>query len=201
MVEVVISMFIVSVTLVASLSLAPAMLRGDQELADRARAQQLGLELLAESEAAPFDDAPAGTGARALGIDELLESIGITLGGSGSGGALESAVATLGGSAGGFRSGSLGGSVESAELNRSLFTSISDYDGWFASPPESRDGTAYDELAGWAREVQVTFIDPATLDESATETGVRRVTVRVYRGEQELASVVSFRTEAGWEAR
>jgi hypothetical protein len=98
-----------------------------------------------------------------------------------------------------------GASLESpkAELDsgRRAFDEIADYDGWEATPPQTRDGHDLPDFAGWSRAAHVTWADPATLANVGDDTGVRRVEVVVSRQGVELARLVRFRSRAGWEAR
>ena len=48
---------------------------------------------------------------------------------------------------------SAGIGLDASELtaSRATFDDVDDYDGWLASPPQQRDGTAMQELPGWSR--------------------------------------------------
>ena len=90
----------------------------------------------------------------------------------------------------GRESGESGGS-------RPDYDDVDDYDGWASSPPEERDGTALADLDAWERSVVVEFVDPNVLTTvSATETGVKRITVTVRHHGVDKASLTSIKTIA-----
>ena len=90
----------------------------------------------------------------------------------------------------GRESGESGGS-------RSSYDDVDDYDGWVSSPPEEKNGTALADLTGWERSVTVEFVDPNMLTTvSATETGVKRITVTVRHHGVDKASLTSIKTIA-----
>ncbi|GAB5405622.1 MAG: hypothetical protein Aurels2KO_38530 [Aureliella sp.] len=61
---------------------------------------------------------------------------------------------------------------------RSGFDDIDDYNGWFSSPsPTKRDGSSLPLGAGWERSVVVQFIDPSSLTPTATDLGLKKITV------------------------
>lgn len=80
--------------------------------------------------------------------------------------------------------------------NRAKFDDVDDFNGWSESPPVDRDGAAINGFSGWARTVQVEWVDPATLVVSPTEKLVKRVTVTVSRSGIQVARAVGFRTTA-----
>ncbi len=91
----------------------------------------------------------------------------------------------------GRESGESGGS-------RSAYDDVDDYDGWADSPPEDKDGTDLADLTGWERSVAVEFVDPDSLTTvSATDTGVKRITVTVRRDGVDKAALTSIKTIAG----
>jgi len=82
---------------------------------------------------------------------------------------------------------------------REAFTKIDDYDNWSSSPPKDEGGGTIPGLTGWTREVNVVTVSWLLPNvDSAVETGVRRVTVRVLRGQQVLASSTFLRS-TDWE--
>ena len=86
---------------------------------------------------------------------------------------------------------------EAATGDRSLFDDVDDYDGWSASPPQHQDGTEISELRGWTRSVSVTWVNSLNLSQiCGNDTGVKRITVTVRRGDQVVASLVALRTAA-----
>lgn len=66
--------------------------------------------------------------------------------------------------------------------NRSDYDDVDDYNGWTASPPQNKDGSAIPNLTGWMRIVAVerrSLTDPT--QSAATEKGLKHVTVQVTR--------------------
>jgi len=94
--------------------------------------------------------------------------------------------------------GSFGlGLDEVGDGSRALWEDVDDYEGWEATPPQTKQGDTLKGLAGWTRAVNVAWIDPQDPTETRTfETGVKRVTVTVHRGNMELASLVAVRAWA-----
>lgn len=81
--------------------------------------------------------------------------------------------------------------------NRADYDDVDDYDGWFASPPESKDGTSMSGYTGWKRSVVVEWVDNTDLIEvSGSDTGVKRITVTVTRDGRTLAELVALRAGA-----
>lgn len=88
-------------------------------------------------------------------------------------------------------------STESAAGNRSLFDDVDDYHNWTATPPETKDGAPLTDFAGLTRTVTTPWVDPSDLSaEKNYETGVKRITVRVKRGDYVLAERVAIKTVA-----
>lgn len=88
---------------------------------------------------------------------------------------------------------------EAGELQtaRSGLNDVDDYNGLNDSPPAARDGTTIPGLTGWKRTVSVAWVylaSPATT--SLTETGVKRITVSVYRGSVKMAELSAYRAAA-----
>ncbi|MFQ5413798.1 MAG: prepilin-type N-terminal cleavage/methylation domain-containing protein [Phycisphaerae bacterium] len=78
---------------------------------------------------------------------------------------------------------------------RSDYDDVDDYDGWSASPPEYRDGTSLVGVDNWTRSVTVEFvvINDVAGSASGSDTGVKRITVTVKRGNVSVASLVAVR--------
>lgn len=90
-----------------------------------------------------------------------------------------------------------GGGYPNGSSGRANFTSIDDYNGWQASPPVARDGTELTGWEDWGRTVTVASVLPQTPDQATLgETGVKRITVEVYRDNAKVASLVTLRTKA-----
>ncbi len=63
---------------------------------------------------------------------------------------------------------------------RSGFDDVDDYDGWSASPPQSRDGAPLADYRGWTRKVGVINVEPYGLSASgSTDWGLRMIEVTV----------------------
>ncbi|HEY2588196.1 MAG TPA: PKD domain-containing protein [Tepidisphaeraceae bacterium] len=82
--------------------------------------------------------------------------------------------------------------------SRAAWGYVDDYNGLVDSPPQTKSGTPIPDCANWSRSVTVQWADPKTFAAtSATNTGVRLITVTVTRGTLVLASVTALRT-SGW---
>lgn len=89
--------------------------------------------------------------------------------------------------------------AEVGDGNRALWDDIDDYDGWSASPPQTKDGSALDAFEGWSRSVEVEWV--SSLDFSVThpfDTGVKRITVTVAHNTLPVGTLVAIRTRS-WE--
>jgi len=97
-------------------------------------------------------------------------------------------------------SATLGPDPDESTGSRAAFDDVDDYDGWKESPPADRTGGELDGYPGWTRECEVDWVnatEPARV--SATETGVKRITVTVSRRGQVVSRVLALRT-AGVDA-
>ncbi len=89
----------------------------------------------------------------------------------------------------------LGREAGESDGDRDRWDDVDDYAGWSASPPEDDDNTAIPGHNGWTRSADVQWVvanDLATT--SPTETGVKRITVKVKHGDETSASLVAIRT-------
>jgi type II secretory pathway pseudopilin PulG len=78
---------------------------------------------------------------------------------------------------------------------RAMFDDVDDYGNWSESPPESKDGTDIPDCSGFRRTVVVECVSPGNLMQVvASDSGIKRVTVRVYRNDVELACLMAIRT-------
>lgn len=70
---------------------------------------------------------------------------------------------------------------EPGEL-RATYDDIDDYNGLTESPPTAKDGTSLNlpSASTWRRSVSVAWVTPTTLASSATESGLKKITVSVY---------------------
>ncbi len=94
---------------------------------------------------------------------------------------------------------SAGIGLDASELtaSRATFDDVDDYDGWFASPPQQRDGTVMQHLPGWSRQVAVVWINKNdTVTVVGAETGAKRITLTVKHNGMLMASLVAIRTSA-----
>ena len=81
------------------------------------------------------------------------------------------------------------------------FDDIDDYDGWSASPPQSKSGQALAGLEGLRTAVEVVNVDPASLSQVVADgaSDLKRITVRVYRNDDCLVTLTRLRTRAQGE--
>ena len=85
-------------------------------------------------------------------------------------------------------------SDESTGDGRTAFDDVDDYDGWSASPPTTRDGTALDVDAAWSRRVTVHYADPSKPMTSMNhDTGLKRVHVKVLHRKKQLVELIALR--------
>lgn len=91
-------------------------------------------------------------------------------------------------------SGTLG--VESGETgnNRSRFDDVDDYRNYSDSPPQSKSGQVYSELAKWRRDVRVEWVTtPDSSTTSSTATEVKRITVTTTHDGKRIASRIAIK--------
>ncbi|GAB4187591.1 MAG: hypothetical protein Kow00105_02250 [Phycisphaeraceae bacterium] len=81
--------------------------------------------------------------------------------------------------------------------DRADWDDVDDYDGWSGSPPQAKDGTELPGLSGWERTVKVSWAVPNNPDlDSATATGIKKVTVTVRHQGRVVATLISLRSNA-----
>ncbi len=91
----------------------------------------------------------------------------------------------------------IGTDTGEATTTRAAFDDVDDYDGWFASPPQQRDGTVIPNLPGWSRQLDfVRIITSDTTTSVGAETGAKRITVTVKHNGMLMAYLVAIRTSA-----
>ncbi len=91
----------------------------------------------------------------------------------------------------------LGGSEGGS--NRAAYDDVDDYDGWSASPPETRDGTPIPGTDGYERLVVVDWVTSSdTTDVRGESTGAKRIIVTVKFNGIIVAELVGLRT-LGWD--
>lgn len=89
---------------------------------------------------------------------------------------------------------------ESGETSssRAAYDDVDDYDDWSASPPQLKDGTAIAELDGWTRRVKIDYVTSSNLlTSTASDTGVKRITVTVSGSHIADVTLVAVRTGSG----
>jgi hypothetical protein len=95
-------------------------------------------------------------------------------------------------------SGAIGPEAGESVGTRIAYDDADDYHGWTASPAQSREGAPLANAAGWRRTATVAWV--SLLDPEAAVTadqGVKRITVRVYEGNELRAELVAIRTREG----
>ncbi len=90
--------------------------------------------------------------------------------------------------------------IEGAEddASRADFDDVDDYRGWSASPPETTDGGFVPNADGWTRSVAVDHVsvsNPTTV--SATDTGLKRITVTVTDPQGKTTTLTALRSRYG----
>ena len=89
---------------------------------------------------------------------------------------------------------------------RSKFNDVDDYDGWYESPPQKKDGTLIGTLnadgtvtpayPGWSRRVGVVWVNASDLKTPVrSETGVKRITVTVLHNGAVMSTCVAIRAK------
>ncbi len=77
------------------------------------------------------------------------------------------------------------------------FDDVDDFDGWNASPPIRPNGAPIGGVGGLTRCVSVGYVSPDDMDTYVpTDTGLKRITVVVKRGDAVLAELNALRTSA-----
>ncbi len=81
---------------------------------------------------------------------------------------------------------------------RADFNDSDDYDGWSASPPQSKDGTPMTHYQGWTRRARITLIDPRALTVSLVgDLGLRMIVVEVTDPDGNATDVRALRSKYG----
>ena len=81
--------------------------------------------------------------------------------------------------------------------SRHNYDDVDDFHSWNKMPPEQRDGTPRNNLAGWRREVMIEYVDPGNpAIPLEHDTGAKRIMVNVYKNDQLLSSLQSLRSTA-----
>jgi prepilin-type N-terminal cleavage/methylation domain-containing protein len=87
---------------------------------------------------------------------------------------------------------------------RTAFDDVDDYHNWNTTntrfPPQARDGTPLEGFEGWSRSVVVDYVGANNLGVvTPTPSGIKRITIRVRKGEAILAALRMIVTES-WQA-
>ena len=80
--------------------------------------------------------------------------------------------------------------------DREDWDDVDDYEGWSATPPETKDGEPLDGYDQWTRSVEVAFVNPTSLNDLGGNTGVKRITVTASFNGVPAAELVAIRTQA-----
>ncbi len=80
--------------------------------------------------------------------------------------------------------------------DRTDWDDVDDYDGWSATPPETKDEEPLDGYDQWTRSVEVAFVNPTSLNDLGGNTGVKRITVTASFKGVPAAELVAIRTQA-----
>jgi len=87
-----------------------------------------------------------------------------------------------------------------SSTSRANYNDVDDYNGWSDAPPQNKDGSVMPELANWSRQVVVEWVSPSTLTQaspgSATETGMKRLTVTVQHNGTTILTQVATKANA-----
>jgi MSHA pilin protein MshD len=89
--------------------------------------------------------------------------------------------------------------LESGEVGqpRSVYNDVDDYSGLNESPPKYADGTAIPGYSRWSRSVTVQWVTAANLATvSATDTGLKKITVTVRKNGVPVAELNALRSKA-----
>ena len=159
LVEAVISVVVVGVMLVASLGMLGTAARSRQIRMEQGRGQALALDLMSEILQCPYEEAET-TGATIIEnpsgmVKEIPKPKTPT-------------------------PPVFGPETGETDGTRTAFDDVDDYDGWSASPPESKTGVTLTEYDGWTREVTVDLVDRTSLvRDFSQDEGIKVITVTV----------------------
>lgn len=87
---------------------------------------------------------------------------------------------------------------EVGDGSRAAWDDVDDYDGWSASPPQSKDGTPLPDADGWTRQVvidRVTCPNPEIT--SAGDTGLKQIEVQATSPTGETFTLYALRSRWG----
>jgi len=81
--------------------------------------------------------------------------------------------------------------------NRNDFDDVDDYQSWTSTPPKLSTNQTNTAIPGWTRTVKIVHVeisDPSV--DSASATGLKKITVTVSKDGTQLASIVSLQSSA-----
>ena len=78
---------------------------------------------------------------------------------------------------------------------------VDDYDGWSATPPETKDEEPLDGYDQWTRSIEVASVNPTSLNDRVGNTGVKRIIVTASFKGVPAAELVAIRTQAWPKAK
>jgi hypothetical protein len=81
--------------------------------------------------------------------------------------------------------------------NRSTFDDVDDYHGWNNANAVNRDASVRTGYTGWTHSVAVVWVNPTTLATSASDTGVKRISVTVMSPSFVARSLVALKSRNG----
>ena len=79
---------------------------------------------------------------------------------------------------------------------RSSYDDVDDYFKWSASPPQYKDGTEMSGMSQWRRESIVYRVQGSDLSTKKSSGAIKRIEVRVYFHNRQVAELIGFRAEA-----
>ena len=80
---------------------------------------------------------------------------------------------------------------------KSALDDIDDFNGYTETPPKDKDNVTISGASGWTRSVAVAWVPLTdTTATSLTETGIKRITVTVKRGNAVVAMLVAIKSKA-----
>lgn len=87
------------------------------------------------------------------------------------------------------------GTSETLSSGRSQFDDVDDYMDWTSTPPQYGDGTKIPNHAKWKRIVRVKWIDPDTFSAVDTESGLKRIKVKVKWDKRLVCELYAIRAD------
>jgi MSHA pilin protein MshD len=79
---------------------------------------------------------------------------------------------------------------------RADYDDVDDYNALSDSPPRDAAGAALAGYTGWTRSVSVQFVVAGLATTSGSDTGLKRITVTIKRGERVICELTALRSKA-----